>query len=387
MDHNLLDDQKYRGKVDLLLELIGKINSNLELKSVLLNIIEAAVKITDSEASSVYLLDETKSELILTVPTGPISDKIHGRRFPISNGIAGWVARNSKPQIVNDVSKDERFYGDFEPEVFTTRNILCVPLNNQSEEVIGVIQAINKREGVDYNESEISLFQVLAHQAAIAITNAKLLEERQTLLSEIHHRVKNNMAIISGMIHIQAFNEPDKELQTKLLKSVARISSLATVHEQLYESESFSSLNYTKNLEKVVNQTLQTIDTIHAISTTFNCDSVTLNINQSIPCSLIVSEILFHIGKFGFLTTENPELKIRLAENSEEVITIEIEDNGESIENYISGSGDDDTAFQLINILSQQIEAGFDYKTENTKNVSRLSFQKSDKAGSGNKFL
>lgn len=387
MDSTPSNNYLYNENLNHFLELIGQINSNLELSSVLLNIIQAAKEITRSEASSVFLLDKDTDELILTVPTGPVRDKIHGRRFPKSQGIAGWVATHAETQIVNDVSKDERFYGDFEPDVFTTRNILCVPLKNQSDEVIGVLQAINKKENANYQENEVSLFRALAHQAAIAITNARLHEERKTLLSEIHHRVKNNMAIISGMIHIQAFNEPDKELQTKLLKSVTRISSMATVHEQLYESESFSSLNYTKNLEKVVEQTLQTIETNQTISRAFSCDPVTLNINQSIPCSLIVSEILFHIGKFGFSTTEKPGLTIRLSENSEDQITIEIEDNGESIKNYLSGSGDDDTAFQLINILSKQMEAEFNYKSVSSKNVSTISFRRSDNAGSGNKFL
>ncbi|WP_234568402.1 histidine kinase dimerization/phosphoacceptor domain -containing protein [Rhodohalobacter sp. 614A] len=390
MDHNLLNDQQYREKVDLLLELIGNINSNLELKSVLLHIIEAAMKITDSEASSVYLLDETKNELILTVPTGPISEKIHGRRFPVTNGIAGWVARNSESQIVNDVSKDDRFYGDFEPEIFTTRNILCVPLKNQSEEVIGVLQALNKKEDAQFDESEISLFQVLAHQAAIAITNARLLEERKTLLSEIHHRVKNNMAIISGMIHIQAYNEKDEAIQNKLLNSVTRISSMATVHEQLYEAHSFSSLDFAENLEKLIANIIDTVDFHRDISTVFQCDKVMLNVNQSIPCSLIVSEIIFHLLKFGFQDTEHPEIQIRLSENADnETIILDIEDNGRQTDRYFSDVHKDghDSGFQLIEVLCKQLEAKCDYRTKSDKNIRTLRFRRSDKAGSANKFL
>lgn len=390
MDHNLLNDQQYRERVDLLLELIGNINSNLEIKSVLLHIIEAAMKITDSEASSVYLLDETKNELILTVPTGPISEKIHGRRFPITDGIAGWVARNSESQIVNDVSKDDRFYGDFEPEIFTTRNILCVPLKNQSEEVIGVLQALNKKEDANFDESEISLFQVLAHQAAIAITNARLLEERKTLLSEIHHRVKNNMAIISGMIHIQAFNEADENIQNKLLNSVTRISSMATVHEQLYESHNFSSLNFADNLKKLIANIIETVDSGQDVTTVFECKKVMLNVNQSIPCSLIVSEIIFHLLKFGFQKTEHPNIQVRLSENlDDEIITLDIEDNGTPNERYFSDVHKDGegSGFQLIEVLCRQLEAECEYKTESGKNIRTLRFRRSDKAGSANKFL
>lgn len=385
MDENPSNDFQNTENLNHILELIGQINSNLEINDVLKNIIEAAKKITDSEASSVFLLDKETDELILTIPTGPVSDKIHGRRFPKDQGIAGWVATHSEAQIVNNVAEDERFYGDFEPEVFTTRNILCVPLKNQNEEVIGVLQAINKRDA-KYKEQELPLFQALAHQAAIAITNTRLLDERKTLLSEIHHRVKNNMAIISGMIQLQAFNETDENLQNKLLKSVTRISSMAAVHEQLYESESFSKLNYTKNLKKVVEDTIRALDSTHNISVNYNCDPVVLNINQSIPCSLIVSEMIFHFVKFGFDSCESPEIEISLTEKKNQV-KIEITDIGESIEEYLTDEKVDGTGFQLIRVLSQQLEAEFDYQAGAEENQFTLQFKKSDRGGAGSHFL
>jgi two-component sensor histidine kinase len=286
---------------------------------------------------------------------------------------------------VNDVSEDERFYGDFEPEVFTTRNILCVPLKNQNEEVIGVLQAINKRDA-EYNEEELPLFQALAHQAAIAITNTRLLDERKTLLSEIHHRVKNNMAIISGMIQLQAFNEDDETLQNKLLKSVTRISSMAAVHEQLYESESFSKLNYTKNLKKVVEDTIRALDSTNDISVNYECEPVVLNINQSIPCSLIISEMIFHFVKYGFKWIESPEIKILLMEEGDH-IRIEIKDNGRSIKKYLTDEDMDATGFQLIRVLSKQLEAEFNYESENERNRFTLQFKKSDRGGAGSHFL
>lgn len=387
MDNNFSNKQHDNDKLELLLELITQINSDLEIKSVLLNIMKAAKRITDSEACSVFLLDDDTDELILTIPTGPVSDKIHGKRFPKTQGIAGWVATHGKPQIVNDVSKDDRFYGDFEPEVFKTRNILCVPLKNQSEEVIGVLQAINKTDDAKYEESEISLFQALAHQAAIALTNAKLHDERRTLLSEIHHRVKNNMAIISGMIQLQAFSEANEILQNKLLKSVTRISSMAAVHEQLYESESFSSLNYAKNLKRVVEDTIRSIAPGQDISVSFECEAVTLNINQSIPCSLIVSEIIFHYVKYGFDEDQKRIIQINLTEDDEHCVCIKIRDNGTSIEEFLSDDENDQSGFRLIQTLSKQLEADYNYKVGESENVFNLKFKKSNRKGAGSHFL
>ena len=178
-----LNDSYHKEKLDLLLELIGEINSDLELNKVLLSIIHAAKIITDSEACSVFLIDDVTNELILSIPTGPAGDEISGERFPMGEGIAGWVAEKGESQIVNDVTLDERFRGDFNPEIFKTRNILCAPLLNQSKKVIGVLQAINKKEGLDYQDGEIPLFNALANQAANAITNARLHEEITALLT------------------------------------------------------------------------------------------------------------------------------------------------------------------------------------------------------------
>jgi len=361
MEENSSIDFQNTENLNHLLELIGQINSNLEINHVLRNIIEAAKKITDSEASSVFLLDKETDELILTIPTGPVSDKIHGRRFPKNQGIAGWVATHSEAQIVNNVAEDERFYGDFEPEVFTTRSIFCVPLKNQKDEVIGVLQAINKRN-TEYNEEELPLFQALAHQAAIAITNTRLLDERKTLLSEIHHRVKNNMAIISGLIQLQAFNEDDETLQNK-------------------------KLDYTKNLKKVVEDTIEALDSTHDISVNYDCGPVVLNINQSIPCSLIVSEIIFHLVKYGFEHTENPEINIQLSEEDDHEVRIMIRENTESIKNYLDGEENDQSGFRLIQLLSQQLEATFDYSEGGDENRFTLQFKKSDRGGAGSHFL
>ncbi|MDZ7720074.1 MAG: histidine kinase dimerization/phosphoacceptor domain -containing protein [Balneolaceae bacterium] len=387
MDENQSSDFQNNENLNHLLELIGQINSNLEINDVLQNIIEAAKTITNSEASSVFLLDKETDELILTVPTGPVREKVHGQRFPKDQGIAGWVATNAKAQIVNDVSSDERFYGDFDPGAFTTRNILCVPMKNQSEEVIGVLQAINKKNGAGYRDSEVYLFQALAHQAAIAITNTRLHDERKTLLSEIHHRVKNNMAIISGLIQLEALNEPDEAVQRKLLKSVTRISSMAAVHEQLYESESLSRLNYKKNLKKVVQETIQTLSALGDISVSYECEPVVININQSIPCSLIVSEVIYFLAKFGFQEVEDPAIIISLFEKEKEDVQVNIQDNGTSIKKYLTDEEGDGVGFQLIQVLSRQLEAEFDYTEGDAENKFTLRFSKSDRGGAGSHFL
>lgn len=385
--NNKLNDSYHKEKLDLLLELIGQINSDLDLNKVLLSIINAAKIITDSEACSVFLIDDITDELILSIPTGPAGDSVSGKRFPMGEGIAGWVASHAKSQIVNDVEEDERFRGDFNPDIFTTKNILCAPLLNQSKKVIGVLQAINKRNNELYQEDEIPLFKALANQAANAITNARLHEERTTLLSEIHHRVKNNMAVVSSLIQMQAMMEEDEGIQSKLLVNVARISSMATVHEYLYRSDSFSRLNFADNIQKVVSGTLSSLNASSRVTTTFNCSNVELSINQSIPCSLIVNEVVVYLTKYGFENLSEGNLELSLQENDPETISLKILHDGNSIRKQIQSKNNLEAGFHLIDVLSQQLQAEYFYNDDEQPFSFELSFMKSDRKGVGNSSL
>jgi len=385
---NYINDSYHKEKLDLLLELIGQINSDLDLNNVLLNIINAAKIITNSEACSVFLIDDMTNELILSIPTGPAGDSITGKRFPMGEGIAGWVAEHAESEIVNDVNLDNRFRGDFNPDEFKTRNILCAPLSNQSQKVIGVLQAINKIDGGVYEPDEIPLFNALASQAANAITNARLHEERTTLLSEIHHRVKNNMAVVSSLIQMQALMEQDQEMKSKLLVNVARISSMATVHEHLYRSESFSKLNFGENIEQVLRGTLSSLSASSGIDTTFQCDTVDLSINQSIPCSLIVNEVVVYLTKYGFSSGIRGDIRLELSETAEdETIHLSIYHNGNSIRKQIESADNPEAGFHLIDVLSRQLHASYNYYDNGSGCKFTLEFQKSDRKGVGNNSL
>lgn len=194
-DEQIFGDER----LDLLMKLTGQINSNVELDDMLLDIIKAAKLIMQCEASSLMLYDEEHDDLELSIPTGPATEVITGTHIPKDEGVGGWVFMNEEPAIVNDVDEDPRFGGDIEPDLFTTRNILCVPLLNHKKEIIGIIQALNKKQGEDFLESEIPIFQALANQAAIAIENARLHEQQKQKML-IEQKLDLARSIQSGFI-------------------------------------------------------------------------------------------------------------------------------------------------------------------------------------------
>ncbi|HPG32197.1 MAG TPA: PP2C family protein-serine/threonine phosphatase, partial [bacterium] len=120
-------------------------------------------------------------------------------RVPVGKGIAGWVAENDKPLIIEDVSKDERFYKKAdEKSTFKTKSILCVPLKVK-DKIIGVLQVLNKRGGNPFNNDDLTLFSVMAHMAALAIENARLIKagiEKEKFEQEIKIAQSLQMSIL-----------------------------------------------------------------------------------------------------------------------------------------------------------------------------------------------
>jgi HD-GYP domain-containing protein (c-di-GMP phosphodiesterase class II) len=160
-----------------LLELGTVLNSTLEPKEVRRRAMEAATHLMNCEVGSLLLLDEEKGGLFFEVALGEKGDAVKEIRLKVGEGIAGWVAQTGKPLLVPDVNNDSRHSKRADDRSnFTTRNILCVPVKVKNN-LIGVLQAINKLDEEGFQDEDIKLFQLLANQVAIAIDNARLYEE------------------------------------------------------------------------------------------------------------------------------------------------------------------------------------------------------------------
>jgi HD-GYP domain-containing protein (c-di-GMP phosphodiesterase class II) len=165
-----------------LLSQLGQIlNSTLDHKEIRRRAMEAATQLMKAEAGSLLLVDEGKRQLYFEVALGNREEDI--KRIPLNfgEGIAGWVAQNGKPLIVNSPKKDPRFFkGVDERTEFKTRNIICVPVRVK-EKIIGVLEAINKQERGGFNRADLSLFISLADQVAIALDNSRLYQELEEM--------------------------------------------------------------------------------------------------------------------------------------------------------------------------------------------------------------
>ena len=226
-------------KLGAIVEECSIVNSSLNIAEVLGNIMKYANRVTNSASSTLMLLDEETGELVFSVPTGLSSEDLTDIRMPSGKGIAGWVAVNEQHLLIPDARKDPRFYGKIdEISGLITKSILCVPLKSKSK-LIGVLEVVNKIDGVSFTEEDAMLLNFFANQAAIAIENAryhaelkyKYEEEKEMqeklaeseklralglMTSGIAHDFNNILAIITGNIDLIEIEE-DKD---KILKKV-----------------------------------------------------------------------------------------------------------------------------------------------------------------------
>ncbi|MDZ7714824.1 MAG: PAS domain S-box protein [Balneolaceae bacterium] len=127
------------------------------------------------------------------------------------------------------------------------------------------------------------------------------LKEKEVLLAEIHHRVKNNLAVITGLLELQRYNTPEKDAQDALYESQMRVNSIALIHEKLYQSEDLSQISfdiYIKELADIILKSMMQKN--KNINLNIDADPVELTVNQAIPCGLILNEVITNSFKHAF---------------------------------------------------------------------------------------
>ncbi|MEK7433952.1 MAG: DUF4388 domain-containing protein [Cyanobacteriota bacterium] len=186
-------NQELVNRLNLLLEINATINSTRNLGELLTKITNTTSVVMKSEASSIALLDAANNELVFQFVHGEFGDQVRTIRVEVGKGISGWVAKYGVPLIVPDAQKDPRFNNKVdEKTTFVTRSVICVPLKRE-ERVIGILQSLNKKDGGQFGNDDLAIFESLANIASIAIENAQLYEilnQRLVQLEEAKQRTE-----------------------------------------------------------------------------------------------------------------------------------------------------------------------------------------------------
>ena len=177
-------------------EITTWVSSVLDLDRLLELIIDTATGIMEAKASSLLLLDRKSRKLYFKVATGEKGEEVRKYEINMGQGIAGFVAEKGEPLLIPDVRKDHRWYKQISESIgFETRSIACVPMK-MGNEIIGVVEIIDKEDGSPIQEGDMKLLTVFADLASMAISNAQKIDQVKRENRDLKEEIGNKYQII-----------------------------------------------------------------------------------------------------------------------------------------------------------------------------------------------
>lgn len=218
-----------------------------------------------------------------------------------------------------------------------------------------------------YQNDEVVEVSGIAHN----ITEKKLvqqkielsLKEKEVLLKEVHHRVKNNMQVISSILNLQSSYVSDEYALTLLKESQNRIKTMAYIHESLYQNKSFTSVNFSEYVQTLINNIVQSYThPSDKIKMKFNIEPLILSLDSSIPAGLIINELVTNAIKHAFPHPKSGTITFNLGYKNNLVI-LELKDNGVGFGPEVDFANSHSLGLQLVNTLIEQLDAKLKFKS------------------------
>jgi PAS domain S-box-containing protein len=372
----------------LIYEIGERISRKLKLKELFSEIVVAVREAFNYHSVSLFLVDERPKQLIMqSISGGNVDFSLPGSRLDIGVGMTGYAAASGKTQISNDVSKNPH-YVCFGTE--KTKSEIAVPVRS-GDKVIGVFDIQSDKLDA-FDETDVSAVETLSNQIATAIENARLyekaqqeinerkkaesqlnesLKEKEVLLKEIHHRVKNNMQIISSLLRLQSWQIKDEKMQEIFKASQDRIKSMALIHEKLYQSDDLARIDFAEYVRSLTNNLFSMYRCgMEAVDIKLDMEKFYLDINTAIPLGLIVNELVSNSLKYAFPEKRakeeerefKDEISLSLCCENKGRVTLVVRDNGVGLPPGFDYRKSESLGLQLVTDLVDQLDGSIELK-------------------------
>ena len=211
------------------------------------------------------------------------------------------------------------------------------------------------------------------------------LREKEGLLKEIHHRVKNNLQVVTSLLRLEAGRSKVEATRTALQEMQGRIRSMALLHEMLYRSSDFAGVDLADYLRQLATQLFRALNTrFGAIRLHLELESITLGIDQAIPCGLIVNELLTNSLKHAFSDGREGEIRIGLVRTPAGPVQLDVSDNGVGLPADLAGLRTSSLGLQLVTDLARQLHGKLAFSTPGTGAVFTITFAPTEPPPPGN---
>ncbi|MEG4836513.1 PAS domain S-box protein [Microcoleus sp. B9-D4] len=262
---------------------------------------------------------------------------------------------------------------------------LVVPIIQHSK-LWGLLIAHQCDRPRDWKEWEINLFQQLVNQLAIAIQQSLLyqqlqaelndrkqaeanlknsLREKEILLKEIHHRVKNNLCVVASLLELQSNTVADPQVSKMFEESQNRLYSMALIHEKLYRSTNLAQINFGEYLEDLVSNLFHSYNiSNNQIQLQVLAEPISLNLETATPCGLIANELVSNTLKHAFPDGTTGTVSVECYQTGDREINLLVKDNGIGFPQNLDFRKTHSMGFQVVCTLTEQLEGTIEISRE-----------------------
>jgi PAS domain S-box-containing protein len=261
------------------------------------------------------------------------------------------------------------------------KSYICVPLTARNHPV-GAMSFFTAESARTYSREDLLFAEELASRAALIIDNAMLfgklkrsLDEKELLLQELHHRVKNNLQVISSLLSLQAGKFDNPELVAAFEEGRSRVRTMALIHEKLYGSGDLAHIifgDYLESLAKYLSQSYY-MNPSQRIGFNVKAGEYRLDINKAVPLGLIANELISNSFKHAF-PQGTGQISINLDITKDAVAVLTISDNGIGLPRDVTLENPRSLGLKLVNLLVKQIDGEVQVDDSGQGTTYRISF-------------
>ncbi len=245
-----------------------------------------------------------------------------------------------------------------------------IQLNPDSDQWISstltpIFDENNNLKELVFVDTDITASKVLENQIKAS------LRDKDILLKEIHHRVKNNLQIIISLLNLQSGYIKDEQTLKAVKDGQSRVRSMALVHEKFYQADELTEINFAEYVDKLCQFLFQSYgDKTDRIQLTVNADKVAFDMDTAMPCGLLINEIVSNSLKYAFPDERNGEIKIELRKLPDQMVMMSISDDGIGLAEDFTIEKSETLGHQLIIALANQLDGELNVSHENGTSFS-----------------
>ena len=321
-NYNFNDNDEYKDEetqtvLDAVFKAAEFLTSEYELKDVLLLLAKEVTRVMKADSGSIKLIDEITWTII--------DDYEYKNKQNVSAQLTqDAILQIAKGNEVFYANKNDTFYPTLFEKVENVKTIICIPVLIRSQ-VTGLIQ-VSYEDLYVHSKEETKFLSALARHAAIAIEDTRLLG-RSALLQESHHRIKNNLQSIVGLISLQKVfvtNNPEQPVDELLDSLISRIKSIASVHNLLSKDKLGRSII---NVKQIIESIIHIIDNSPKVTIQLELDDIFIPYNKATSIALVINELVINCFKHAFADDDIGEIVIK-CKRVDQTIYLSVTDNG-----------------------------------------------------------